>query len=167
MKHPRLTILAAAVVMVACSDNTTAVQSQFYANLTGDQERPPTTATGTGSATLTIVGPATSRTPGDSFSYSITANGLTSNWTFAHIHTAVIDSSGPVRLNLCGTGAPAPACPAAINGTVSGRATTTGTISFDSLYALIKANRAYVNFHTVNNPGGEIRGLVLLTPPAQ
>ena len=55
----------------------------------------------------------------------------------------------------------------AVNGTISERSTTNATISFDSLYALIKSNRAYVNFHTVNNPAGEMRGLILLTPPAQ
>lgn len=157
-------MLAAIVAAAACSDSTSAIISGFYANLSPDQERPAIGTGGTGTAVFTVVGPATSRTPGDSLSYTITATGLTSNWNLAHIHTAPQDSSGPVRLNLCGTGAPAPACPTGTGGTVSGRATTTGAISFDSLYVLMKIGRAYVNFHTTNNGGGETRGEVLIKP---
>ena len=70
-----------------------------------------------------------------------------------------------VRVNLCGAGT-APACPTTASGTITGdQGVIAGGISFDSLYSAMKTSSgtsgAYVNIHTAQNPGGEIRGQVL------
>jgi len=161
--------LTAIVAAAACSDNlSVAKPAGLYANMSSDQEVPAVSVPGaTGHADLTLVGPATgtspTNAPGDSVHYVITFSGLSSNATVAHIHVGVGTVAGTVRLNLCGTGAPAPACPAATSGTITGTSTSiagTGSITFDSLYSAMKSGGAYVNIHTVNNGGGEIRGVI-------
>jgi hypothetical protein len=161
--------LTAIVAAAACSDNLSAAKlSSFYSNLSWDQEVPlPTFAAGfdttkvKGTATLTLIGPATTNAPGDSINYSVTYGGLTGNPTVSHIHVGAGTAAGLVRVNLCGTGVPAPACPAATSGTISGHATViVGGISFDSLYSAMKTGGAYVNIHTTANPGGEMRGVI-------
>jgi hypothetical protein len=98
------------------------------------------------------------------------------NAAVAHIHVAPVAENGPVRLNLCGTGAPEPDCNSGTgtvvlatgsNGTVIG----TPAMTFDELLTEIRAGRAYVNVHTSSpgctpgdpgcNAGGEIRGQVV------
>ena len=59
----------------------------------------PSTATGT--ADLTI--------EGDQIVYTVNVVGLT-NAVVSHIHIAPVGENGPVRMDLCGTGAPLPAC---------------------------------------------------------
>lgn len=162
--------LTAVVAAAACSDNLSAAKlSGFYSNLTSDQEVPALSVAGAkGSATFTLVGPATTNAPGDSVQYSVTYSGLTGNPTMSHIHVGAAGTSGTVRVNLCGTGAPAPACPAATSGTITGTATVIGGgISFDSLYSALKTSGAYVNIHTATNAGGEIRGVIVKNPLTQ
>jgi hypothetical protein len=165
--------LTAIMAAAACSDNlSVAKPATFYANLSSDQEVPAVSVPGAiGNAQLTLVGPATgtspTNAPGDSIHYVITFSGLSSNATLSHIHVGAGTVAGTVRVNLCGTGAPAAACPAATSGTITGTAaiiTGTGSITFDSLYSALKSGGAYVNIHTVNNGGGEIRGVINKTP---
>lgn len=165
--------LTAVVAAAACSDNLTVGQpTAFYANMDAAQE--PTLAvasSGTGTATVTVFGTptGTGKSPGDSVHYTVTYTGLTGAPTAAHIHVGAPGTVGTVRVNLCGTGAPAPACPATAAGTFSGNATViAGGISMDSLYSALKTTSgtagAYVNIHTTQNPNGEIRGIVLKNP---
>jgi len=85
------------------------------------------------------------------------------NVSFAHIHgPAAPGASAGVILNLCGTGAPAPACVSGTGVLASGIATPIATVTFDSLLGLLRTNQAYVNVHTSPaHPGGEIRGTVV------
>jgi hypothetical protein len=95
------------------------------------------------------------------------------NAVFSHIHVAPDGVNGPVRLNLCGTGAPVPACSTAPTGVlVTGSNGTTVDITFDQLVAEMRAGNTYVNVHTNDGVGqpnsgagdmqsGEIRGQIV------
>ena len=101
-----LTIALGAVLPLAaaCGDddgNPTNTATNFTATLSGSNEVPPTGSTATGSATLTV--------NGQQIEYTVNVTGI-QNAVLAHIHIAPAGENGPVRLNLCGTGAPLPAC---------------------------------------------------------
>jgi Cu/Zn superoxide dismutase len=82
--------------------------------------------------------------------FKILFTGLTSAVTAAHIHKAPVGMNGPVQFSLIPF----------INGN-----TIEGTWQPDSaLLADLKAGLLYVNVHTSNNGGGEIRGQILLQP---
>jgi hypothetical protein len=156
--------LTAIVAAAACSDNLSVAQpTGFYANMSADQEVPAVALPGAaGSAVVTVFGPATTKSPGDSVHVVITFSGLSGAATQAHIHVGSGTVAGPVRVNLCGTGAPVPACtvsPIDAKGTV-----LPAGITFDSLYSALKSGGAYVNIHTATNAGGEVRGVINKDP---
>jgi hypothetical protein len=122
---------------------------------------------GSGKLTLTIEKNAAE--------YSLNYSGLTSNVTQSHIHFGQEHVAGGIFVFLCtnlGNGpAGTPACPSG-NGTVSGTITPASILAvpgqnipagnFDVLLAALTSDTAYVNVHTANFPGGEIRGQVEL-----
>lgn len=143
-------------------DNTPAPETDFAATLSGAEEVPAVTTPATGTATVEV--------DGDQINYSIYVTDL-QNALVAHIHVAPPGQNGPVRMNLCGTGDPQPACTSGTGVLADGsNGTTVGDppITFDSLVSAIRAGNAYVNVHTSApdctagqpgcNPGGEIRG---------
>jgi hypothetical protein len=157
-----------AALVVACNDDDEDANgpgTEFTATMTGSEEVPAVTTTATGSATLTI--------DGDQINYTVNVVGI-ENAVVSHIHIAEPGVNGPVRLNLCGTGAPLPACTSGTGVLATGsNGTTVGTpaITFDSLVSAIRAGNAYVNVHTddgvePSNTGqgdmvsGEIRGQI-------
>jgi CHRD domain/Secretion system C-terminal sorting domain len=120
-------------------------QTHFTANFTGDQENPAvtTSATGTGSFTLTSKG----------LEFNITVEGLT--FTAAHFHNGAIGVNGGVVRTITGdfTG-----------NTASGIWTSTDSEPLTpALVTDLLAGNLYVNLHTAANPGGELRGQVLLS----
>jgi hypothetical protein len=91
-----------------------------------------------------------------SFTVTCTYSGLTSSAQAGHIHI-----NGPVGVNTA----------VRFNfGTVTGTSGTIGPLTFDVTPAEVADLRAkgwYVNIHTVNFPGGEIRGQVkIVSTPA-
>jgi hypothetical protein len=154
-------------VLAGCDDDdeiTQVPESDFSTTLSGAEEVPAVTTPATGTATLEV--------DGDEIDYSIDVTDL-ENASVAHIHIAPVGQNGPVRLNLCGTGAPQPPCTSGTGVLAAGsNGTTVGdpAISFDSLVSAIRAGNAYVNVHTSApgcttgqpgcNPGGEIRGQI-------
>jgi hypothetical protein len=103
--------------------------------------------------------------------FELTFSGLQANVLMAHIHMAQPNVNGAVMVWLCGTSTnPGPAgtqtCPQ--EGTVRGTirpediqtASTQGiaTGEFAELLAAIRSGLTYVNVHTSQSPGGEIRG---------
>lgn len=140
------TVLAAvAAIGVACGDDTTGIPADveiFRARpMNGANERPnPVTTTATGEAVITVIG--------NLVSWKVDVTGIT-GVTAGHIHRHHPDSTA--------------------GGVIQGISPTTGGTNFtgtlalgsatvvDSVLAIIRAGRAYVNIHTSTNPGGEIR----------
>jgi hypothetical protein len=157
--------------VLACGDDDSSGPGQatsFTATLSGTEEVPPVPTSATGSASLSVSGAA--------ITYTVNVTDL-QNPVVAHIHIAPTGQNGPVRLNLCGTGAPEPPC-ATGTGTFVLATGTNGTtvgspaITFDSLLSAMRTGGAYVNVHTDDGVGqpntgpgdmasGEIRGQVV------
>src|SRR5262245_3838508 len=114
--------------------------TELKASLSGANEKPPVSPAGTGSATLTRIG--------NQLLFNITYSGLTSAANNAHIHgrTDVTDPAGVL--------VPLPT-PTGTSGTLSG----TLTLDNATLSAIVDGV-SYINIHTANNPGGEIRGTI-------
>jgi hypothetical protein len=113
--------------------------------------------------------------------YTLTFSGLSSAVTQAHIHFGKVHVPGGIIVWLCQTaakpspvGALTPSCPMP-GGTVSGTITKASVVSpgaapptnqgvtageFDVIEDALTSDTAYANVHTVNFPGGEIRGQV-------
>ncbi|HXG37605.1 MAG TPA: CHRD domain-containing protein [Bacteroidota bacterium] len=122
----------------------------FTAKLDGSQEVPPVTTTASGTGTFILSRDATQLT------YNITVNGLSGPITGSHFHNAPAGVAAGVVKSLTFT-----------NNTSSGvwsvgDATQPLT---DSLLSELLRGRLYVNIHTGQYPGGEIRGQVLLSGP--
>jgi hypothetical protein len=137
------------------------------AKLSGFQENLPKLSTGTGTFTATL--------NGGTLKYTLTFSGLSSDAVMSHIHFGQPGVNGGVFIWLCGSAgftgpAGTPTCPAK-GGTVSGTATAASVQSlaptqnlnlgdFAGAMRIIQSGTAYVNVHTTNWLGGEIRGQV-------
>ncbi|MCB9267650.1 MAG: CHRD domain-containing protein [Lewinellaceae bacterium] len=116
----------------------------FSAKLTGDQENPAvaTAARGTGAFVLT----------GGGLAFSVTVEGL--DFTAAHFHNNAIGANGGVVRDIGGD---------FVGNTASGIWTSADAQPLtDELIRALLLGNLYVNVHTAANPGGEIRGQVLL-----
>jgi len=133
----------------------------FSASLSGANEVPPINTAGTGNFEMT--------NQQGMITFSLTFSGLSSSLTVAHLHFAPSKVAGGVMIFLCGGGGQ-PDCPAATEGTITGTITaanvtgpTTQGIDVGDLDSALEAVRdglSYVNMHTTNFAGGEIRGQV-------
>lgn len=120
----------------------------FTFQLSGAQEVPPVASGGSGACTVTL----------DDVTGAVTVSGvytgLTSNATLAHIHgPAAVGVNAGVLVSLTQTGG--------TSGTVSGG----GTLSPANVNNLLNG-LTYVNVHTVNHGGGELRGQIVASVPA-
>jgi hypothetical protein len=122
---------------------TAAAQQKFSVSLNGRQEVPANDSSGNGSCMVTLNATETQ--------ISVTCNyrNLTSNVVGAHIHdNGPVGVSGPIRFDFSFTG---------------GTTGTIGPLTFNPTPAQVadlRANQWYINIHTSNLPGGEIRGQV-------
>ncbi|HEX8734851.1 MAG TPA: CHRD domain-containing protein [Pyrinomonadaceae bacterium] len=119
--------------------SATAQAEIFFAYLNGAQEVPAvaTNATGYGRVVL--------NESAGTISFTVVFNNLSSNQTASHIHTGAIGVSGPVTINFGAVGG--------TSGTITGTAPIT-----PAQIALLRAHQFYINVHSANNGGGEIRG---------
>jgi hypothetical protein len=136
------------------------------ATLSGDQEVPPVASGATGDGTVSISADRSS------IDFSLTVTGaFTSALQQAHIHVGGVGVNGPVILFLCSDLPDAPAgvqsCVStlgAAGGQLSGTLTAAdlvaqpGAATFDEAINAMIAGNTYMNVHTANNTGGEIRG---------
>ena len=169
MRYLRFSWISLALLsfVPACGDDEpSGPATSFSATLTGAEEVPAVPSTATGTASLEV--------DGDQIVYTVNVAGLT-NAVVSHIHIAPVGENGPVRMDLCGTGAPLPACTSGTGVLASGsNGTTVGApaITFDELVEAMRAGNAYVNVHTNDGVGqpntgpgdmasGEIRGQVV------
>ena len=158
-----LTAIVAVVMLSATSANEGTLS--LRATLSGFQEVPPKLTDGTGTFTARI--------NGGQLNYKLTYSGLSSPALQAHIHFGQRAVSGGILIWLCQTAtnpaptAGVPMCPVA-GGTVTGTATAASVLkvggqtlnagNFNDAIAIVKSGEGYVNVHTTNFPGGEIRG---------
>ena len=139
---------------VACSDDETGpdLETNFTATLTGAAERPPVTTTASGTSTVTI------NDANSTITFNVSVTNLLSP-TMAHIHVGSTSQDNPVfALSLLAT-APATGIFTGVlaSGTAAGSSVVGGE-TFATLAAAIRSGNAYINVHTVANPGGELRG---------
>lgn len=133
------------LICLAWTGSANAAPVSFTVNLTGAQQAPPVQTNGTGKADLTYN--SSSRVVTWSISYS----GLSSAATMAHFHgPAAPGANGPVVIWLSKQGTP-PVSP------IKGEATLTPAQADQ-----FTSGMWYINLHTQDHPGGEIRGQVVL-----
>ncbi len=90
--------------------------------------------------------------------FALTYSDLSGPAVAIHFHNGEVGKAGPVVQTICGPQNQNPllgACPAGTAGTVAG----VWKIPAEQADALLKGN-LYVNVHTADNPGGEIRGQI-------
>ena len=141
-------------------------RSGFQTSLTGYEEVPALSTAGGGTFKAAL-----SRSS-DEIRYELRFGDLESAATQSHIHFEQRTNNGPIVVFLC-SNLPNPpagtqACPAeggTIRGTITPADVGAGAAAagiaageFDELVSAMRSGAAYVNVHTVNRPGGEIRG---------
>ncbi len=163
----RFAAVVAVLGLTVAATSADEVTQTFKAKLSGFQEVPPKLSPSTGHFEATVTG--------STLSYTLTYSKLSSPAFMAHIHFAQPGVNGGIFLWLCGsTAAPGPAgtptCKAD-GGTISRSGVTAADIQglsaqnltagdFAGAMSVLLSGDAYVNVHTTNFPGGEIRGLV-------
>nr|MBA3468314.1 CHRD domain-containing protein [Herpetosiphonaceae bacterium] len=114
----------------------------YQVALNGGQEVPPNGSTATGSAAITI------DTAANTLSYNITFSGLSSTELSAHIHGFAPPGTNAGVLHTLPAGSP-----------------KIGVYNYNQAdEANILAGLTYINIHSTNFPGGEIRGQIAGTP---
>ena len=162
-----VTALAIAIALMLPVPAAYAIPITFVGSLTGANEVPPVPSPGTGLATVVVDSTA------QTLQVNVAFSGLTSNDNAAHIHCCA-----PLGTN-AGVATTVPAFPGFPLGVTSGNYSSVvfdltqptiynpafvtlqgGTIPLAeaALIAGIQNGTTYLNIHTVNFPGGEIRG---------
>jgi hypothetical protein len=166
---PSFPLLVAAALVVLGAGHARA--QTFNAILNGPSESPPIASFGTGFASAVV--------DGDFLHLTESFTDLTSPSTGSHIHccTAPFSGTAPIAVDFVSN--------EFMVGTTSGTYTHVFDLSLTSSYtsaflaahgglastaetALVSSfstGGAYVNIHTFNYPGGEIRGFLLVTTP--
>lgn len=166
--------LAATIGVIAPVSQAQAAILVFTANLTGSNEAPPNASPGTGTALVTLDDIA------NTMRVQVTFSGLMGTITAAHIHSATAIPG----VGTAGVATPTPSFPGFPSGVTSGSYDNTFDMTQTSSYrggfitanggtpataqiALfngIKSGKAYLNLHTSNFLGGEIRGFLQPVP---
>ncbi|HMH03940.1 MAG TPA: CHRD domain-containing protein [Candidatus Udaeobacter sp.] len=134
---------------------------RFSARLSGAEEVPPINTAGIADFEMT--------NQQGTITFSLTFSDLSSPLSVAHLHFAPGKVAGGVMIFLCGGGGQ-PACPATIEGTITGTITAANVTGptvqgvnagdLDSALEAVRDGLSYANMHTANFGGGEIRGQV-------
>lgn len=147
----------------AGGDTTGPATERFTATLSGTGVVPATTSTSTGSVTFEATNDSTL-----SFSLSV---GTVTGITQAHLHSGAAGANGAILawlLPVNGTAAQQPSV--ALEGVISlgdiSPSWIRGTprLAMDSVKALMRAGRVYVDLHTSTFTNGELRGQVARMP---
>jgi CHRD domain len=135
-----LPMMAAALAAVTAP--ASAATFVFTGTLSGANEVPANSSTATGTFTATLDDVA------NSISVAITFAGLSANASAGHIHCcAAVTANAPVIVGFAGF-------PGATSGTYSNSFTGISVTNVNG----IKAGLSYINIHSQQFPGGEIRG---------
>ena len=151
-----LPLVAISVLILACDDDGPD-DDRYEASLRGSSEVPANDSDATGTAVFTD--------RGGSFEFRIDVADIDLPFA-AHIHAGAQGVNGGILVPLFSTQNPE----AAVSGTLVVDSFTaadivpltgaTAAISMDSLRVLMRTGGAYVNVHTTDLPGGEIRGQI-------
>ncbi len=158
--------LATAVALVAgLAVSSHAQVVTLTANLSGGNEVPPVITPASGTAVLTI------NTVSREWSMSVQFSSLTTPVTVAHIHRAPVGSNGPVIVGLDGMplsgGRPSwNLITPGITSLNTGGALNAPFLFPEAELANLLAGNTYVNIHSQQFPGGELRGNLIPTPGA-
>jgi hypothetical protein len=157
-------LLLAVILVLSLGGVGTAVAQNdrnFVAHLSGGQEVPPATTRAQGQAIFHV------SKDGNSIDYKLIVANI-QNVTMAHIHIAPAGANGPVVVWLYPSGPPAQLIPGRSNGILAQGTITAanlvGPLADATLGDLIEAmstGNAYVNVHTSQFPGGEVRGQIV------
>jgi hypothetical protein len=158
-----LAVLAAGLLVTSLAGAGAGTKNLKADELTGYQENPDVSSTGTGSFEATIDDDA------QTITYELSYSGIEGGDAFAaHIHFGKRAVNGGVSAFLCG-GGDKPACPAT-EGTVTGVIDAADIVgpagqgieagSFTELVAAMRAGHTYANVHSPRWPGGEIRAQI-------
>lgn len=150
-----------------------AIPMTFETTLSGAAEIPPVASPGTGQATVVLDPTA------NTLQVQLSFSGLTSGTTASHIHCCVA-SGAPGNFIVATT---TPTFPGFPLGVTSGTYNQTFDLTLASSYnpvfvtdeggvpqaeaaliAAIESGANYLNIHTTNFPGGEIRGILVAAP---
>ena len=139
----------------------------FRAELRGRHEVPLTLSDAHGNLELTV------NEMDSSVHFVLTYEGLRTHILFSHIHVGQPNVNGGVTVFFCDNTTPphtSRACPEKA-GTVEGDFTAADVIGLTpqqlaahdlgALLEAIRARQTYANLHTMDSPGGEIRGQIL------
>jgi hypothetical protein len=144
----RATLAVAGLAWAGFASRAKAAPMSFTVPLTGAQQVPPVQTQGSGSAALTY-DPATRVV-----TWNVTYSGLSSPVTMAHFHgPATAGQNAGVKVWISKKGEP-------VSSPIKGEATFSEADAKD-----FAAGQMYINVHTNDHPGGEIRGQVT-TPKA-
>jgi Cu/Zn superoxide dismutase len=148
----RMTILLALVASLATAGPAYAQEQKFEAELTGAAERPnPVDTEGVGDAKF--------ESDGTSVEFELKWDDLSSPAFAAHIHCGGPEAAGAVGVTLF---AGAMGTEGEVNGTFTAPdpGNACGWDDLADVLAAMTAGTAYVNVHTTQHRGGEIRGQV-------
>jgi hypothetical protein len=145
-------------------DSTGPAPERFSATLAGTSVVPATTSTNTGSVTFSMV-------PGDSILKFELSVGNMSGITQAHLHTAAAGANGnvlawllPVNGNNAQPGSVALTGVISLGDIAPSWIRGTPRLAMDSVVALMRAGRTYVDLHSTTSTNGELRGQVARVP---
>ena len=175
MRRITLFVLVAALMLPAPAAYATPIT--FVAHLSGANENPANASPATGVATVLLDAAA------HTIQLNVTFSGLTTNDVAAHIHCCLPFPFDPVNIGVATT---LPAFPGFPLGVTSGSyssavlsLTDPGTynpafVTLEggianaeaALVAGIENDETYLNIHTVQFPGGEIRGFLVVPEPS-
>ncbi|WP_442497958.1 CHRD domain-containing protein [Methylobacter sp. sgz302048] len=136
-------------------------QNSFNTTLSGFQEVPAISTTGTGEFRAQL------DEAGTALTYELEYSGLEGTATVAHVHFGQRGVNGGISFFLCG-GGNKPPCPA--QGTVTGTVTAADVVGpaeqgispgdGAEIIAAMRNGVTYANVHTDEHPNGEIRGQI-------
>jgi hypothetical protein len=163
MKKRSLTLALMLTALGAAAAPASAETFTLTAALTGSEETPALINTGAfGNATITV------DTAARTVTYRVDVFNLPSGVTASHIHVGGAGTTGPIIVNF------APPVNASNDFAYSGTVPESqwimradqGIRSGDDVIQAILGGNTYVNVHSSVNPGGEVRGrLVMKTTP--
>ena len=134
--------------------------NNFHAHLDGKDQVPPAKTKAQGEALFNL------SKDGDSIHYKITVANI-ENVTMSHIHEGAVGANGSVVVWLYPSAPPPKLISGKSNGVLAEGTITSASLvgplegkSLTDLVNDIKSGKAYVNVHTSQYPGGEIRGQI-------